>query len=243
MSSSDCCFLTCIQVSQEAGQVVWYSHTFQNFPQWILLIWSLVPLPFLNPVCTSESSWLIYCWSLAWRILSMPLQHVKWVQLCSSLNSLWHFPSLVLEWKLTFSPIVVQISHHHFLKRLFFQNCVSCLFCYRLIDHRCIYLRASQVTLVGKNLPANAEVKRDVGSIPRMGRYPRRGHGNPLQFSCLENPMELGGLQPMGLVAKSCMWLSDYNTFTLCLHTNFEIFFSSSVKNAIGNLIGIALYL
>ena len=33
MSSSNCCFLTCIQVSQETGQVVWYSHLFQNFPQ------------------------------------------------------------------------------------------------------------------------------------------------------------------------------------------------------------------
>ena len=35
VSSSNCCFLTCIQVSQEAGQVVWYSHLFQNFPQFI----------------------------------------------------------------------------------------------------------------------------------------------------------------------------------------------------------------
>ena len=33
MSSSNCCFLTCIQISQEAGQVVWYSGLFQNFPQ------------------------------------------------------------------------------------------------------------------------------------------------------------------------------------------------------------------
>ena len=32
MSSSNCCFLTCIQVSREAGQVVWYRHPFQNFP-------------------------------------------------------------------------------------------------------------------------------------------------------------------------------------------------------------------
>ena len=30
---SNCCFLTCIQISQEAGQMVWYSHLFQNFPQ------------------------------------------------------------------------------------------------------------------------------------------------------------------------------------------------------------------
>ena len=37
MSSSNCCFLTCIQVSQETGQVVWYSHLFQNFPQFIVI--------------------------------------------------------------------------------------------------------------------------------------------------------------------------------------------------------------
>ena len=37
MSSYNCCFLTCIQVSQEAGQVAWYSHLFQNFPQFIVI--------------------------------------------------------------------------------------------------------------------------------------------------------------------------------------------------------------
>ena len=37
MSSSNCCFLTCIQVSQEAGQVVWYFHLFQNFPQFAVI--------------------------------------------------------------------------------------------------------------------------------------------------------------------------------------------------------------
>ena len=37
MSSSNCCFLSCIQVSQEAGQLVWYSHLFQNFPQFIVI--------------------------------------------------------------------------------------------------------------------------------------------------------------------------------------------------------------
>ena len=37
MSSSDCCFLTCIQISQEVGQVVWYPHLFQNFPQFVVL--------------------------------------------------------------------------------------------------------------------------------------------------------------------------------------------------------------
>ena len=37
MSSSNCCFLTCIQVFLEAGEVVWYSHLFQNFPQFIVI--------------------------------------------------------------------------------------------------------------------------------------------------------------------------------------------------------------
>ena len=37
MSSSNCCFLTCIQISQEAGQVVWYAHLFQNFPQFVVI--------------------------------------------------------------------------------------------------------------------------------------------------------------------------------------------------------------
>ena len=37
MSSFNCCFLTCIQLSQEAGQVVWYSHLLQNFPQFIVV--------------------------------------------------------------------------------------------------------------------------------------------------------------------------------------------------------------
>src|SRR5574337_858249 len=37
MSCSNCCFLTCIQISQKAGQVVWYSHLLQNFPQFIVI--------------------------------------------------------------------------------------------------------------------------------------------------------------------------------------------------------------
>ena len=56
---------------------------------------------------------------------------------------------------------------------------------------------ASQVVLVVKNLPAHAGDVRDMGSIPGSGRSPGGGHGNPLECSCLENPMdkEPGGLQ------------------------------------------------
>ena len=98
MSSSNCCFLTCIQVSQEAGWVVWYSHLFQNFPQFIVIhtvkgfgivskaeivvflelslsmiqrmlaIWSLVPLPFVKPADHTEHS----------LSNSMKLSHAMW---------------------------------------------------------------------------------------------------------------------------------------------------------------------
>ena len=37
MSSSNCCFLTCVQISHRAGQLVWYSHLFKNFPQFIVI--------------------------------------------------------------------------------------------------------------------------------------------------------------------------------------------------------------
>ena len=50
----------------------WNSLTFSVIQQ-MLAIWSLVPLPFLNPAWTSGSSWFMYCWSLAWRILSITL--------------------------------------------------------------------------------------------------------------------------------------------------------------------------
>ena len=48
----------------------------------------------------------------------------------------------------------------------------------------------TQVALVVKNLPANAGDIRDAGSIPRLGRSPGEGHGNPFQYSCLEIPMD-----------------------------------------------------
>ena len=63
-----------------------------------------------------------------------------------------------------------------------------------------IHIRASQVALVVKNLPANAGDIRDEGLIPGLGRSPGVGNGNPLRYSCLEIPWteEPGRLQPQG---------------------------------------------
>ena len=48
------------------------------------------------------------------------------------------------------------------------------------------------MALVVKNPPANAGDKRNQGSIPELGRSSGEGNGNPLQYSCLENPMDSG---------------------------------------------------
>ena len=61
-------------------------------------------------------------------------------------------------------------------------------------------IRASQVALVVKNLPAKAGDTRDAGSVPGWGRSPGEGNGNPLQYSCLENPMDRGGWWATGKV-------------------------------------------
>ena len=101
MSSSNCCFLTWIQEAGKVvfyallfksfpqfvvvhtvkgfgivnkAEIDVFSGTLAFFMiQWMLAIWSLVPLPFLKPAWTSGSSRFTYCWSLAWGILSITL--------------------------------------------------------------------------------------------------------------------------------------------------------------------------
>ena len=58
--------------------------------------------------------------------------------------------------------------------------------------HGGIGIWISQMVLVVKNLSASAGDVRDIGSIPGSGRFPGGGHGNLLQYSCLENPTDRG---------------------------------------------------
>ena len=72
------------------------------------------------------------------------------------------------------------------------------------------HLGASKVVLVVKNSFANAGDIRDLGSIPGWGRSLGGGHGNPLQYSCLENAMDRGAWwATVHRVAKSWTQLSD----------------------------------
>ena len=72
----------------------------------------------------------------------------------------------------------------------------------------CIW--ASLMVLVVKNPPVNAGDTGDICSIPGLGRSPGGGHGNPLQYSCLENPMDRGAWwATVHGIAKSLTRLSD----------------------------------
>ena len=135
MFGSNCCFLTCIQISQEAVKVVWYPYLFKNFPQFVVIHtvkgFSIVNATkvdiFLEFSCfcydptdvgnlisgssaVSKSSLVHSSHTVeAWlgEFWALLCWRVRWVQLCSSLNIFWHCPSLGLEWKLTFSSPVV----------------------------------------------------------------------------------------------------------------------------------------
>ena len=67
-----------------------------------------------------------------------------------------------------------------------------------------------------KNLPANARDIKDAGLIPVLGRSPGEGNGNPLQYPCLENPIDRGAWQAIVHgVAKSRTRLKCLSTHTL----------------------------
>ena len=92
--------------------------------------------------------------------------------------------------------------------------------------------RASWVALVVKNLPANAEDVRDVGSIPESGRFPTEGHDNPLQYSCLENHMDRGAWWAVvHRIAQSWTWLQWFSTLWCIFVSHFLYPFPSAEGN------------
>ena len=80
-------------------------------------------------------------------------------------------------------------------------------------------IRASQVALVVKNLPAKAGDTRDAGSVPGWGRSPGEGNGNPLQYSYLENPMGRGALRATVHGGRK-----EVDTTVACMHTHICIY-------------------
>ena len=92
-------------------------------------------------------------------------------------------------------------------------QCCSCHFClWKSFSPSSLVTGASQVALVVENLPVNAGDARDVGSITGSGRSAGGGNGSPLQYSCLQNPMDRGAWwATVCAVAKSQAQLSGFH--------------------------------
>ena len=142
---TNCCFLTWIEVYQEAGKVVWYSHLFENFPQFVLVhtvkgsivvneaevdVFLEFPCFFYDPMnvgnlisgsfAFSKSS--LYIWKFLVHVLQKPNLKIlsitllaQWAQLHSNLSILWNCLSLGVEWKLTFSSPVAVLNFPNLL--------------------------------------------------------------------------------------------------------------------------------
>ena len=93
MSSSNCCFLTYIQISQEAGKVVWYSHLLKNFPQFVVIhtvkgfgvVNKAEVDVFLELSCFSMIQRMLAIWSLA----PLPFQNPAWIFGSSRFTFCW----------------------------------------------------------------------------------------------------------------------------------------------------------
>ena len=90
-----------------------------------------------------------------------------------------------------------------------------------VLNEQAVTGRSSRVALAVKNPTANAGDTRDMGSIPGLGRSPGVGSGNPLQYSCLENPMDREAWwATVHGVAESWTRLSDFTFFHFLLGIN-----------------------
>ena len=84
-------------------------------------------------------------------------------------------------------------------------------------------LWASEEVIVVKNLPANAGALRDAGSVLGLGRSPGGGPGSPLQYSCLENPMDRGAWRgTLHRVTKSPTWLKQLSRHPPCTRASLH---------------------
>jgi len=173
----------------------------------MLTVWSLVPLPFLNPAWTSGSSRFMCCWSLAWRILSITLLA------CEMSAIVWTF-NAKHSLALPFFGIGVKTG--------LFQSCGHCWVFQILLAYWMQHVGLHIAGLlgfpdswVGKESTCSAG---DRGSISGSGRSTGEGKGFPLQYSGLENST---GLQRGG---------HDWATFTFHFHFESTFTVSSDLK-------------
>ena len=163
-------------------------------------MWDIYSVPL---VCVSSVNTMLY-WLMA------PLRSLK-IKFCViiSIKNIWtdyHFHKNV--WECLFHSTLSNIEHYSVFKIFLIMNW------------------ASQVVLMVKNLPAKAGNITDVGLIPGPGRFSGGGHGNPLQYSCLENSMDRGTWwATVHEVAKHSTWLKRLSVLVCSYELIFCLFY------------------
>ena len=185
MSGSNCCFLTCIQVSQEAGKVVWGPHLLKNFPQVVV-----IPIGF-------HKYFPFLIWGSLIDSYTWPSRGGFWDELQKAPSS-FHFP-----WD----------PHCTWWRSVGNWNCINYQvlnqfweFIPQIFD--AYTLNGFPCGSAGKESACNVG---DLGSVPVLGIPPGERNGYPLQYSGLENSMDY----IVHGVTKSRTRLSDFPTFTL----------------------------
>ena len=122
VSSPNCCFLTCIQISQEAGQVVWYSHLLKDFPQFVVIHtikgFDIVNKPEVDAFLDSRSIQIHHSFAPSWLKLK-PVTFCGIIELSSGMwvRGLYNSPS---------PPFHTKISRNKSLTKLSWSNPWSC---------------------------------------------------------------------------------------------------------------------
>ena len=117
MSISNCCFLTCIQISQETGQVVWYSHLLKNFPQFVVIHtvkgFNVVNKAEVDVFWNSLAFLMIQRMLAIWSLVLLPFLNPAWTSGISQFTYHWS-----LAWRiLSITLLVVFIPLHHIIPR------------------------------------------------------------------------------------------------------------------------------
>ena len=130
MSSSNCCFLTCTQISQEAGKVIWYSHLLENYPQFVVIhtvkVLGIINKAEVDFFCNSLAFSMIQRMLAFWSLVPLPFLNPSWTSGISQFTYCWS-----LAWRiLNITLLVCEMNAIVPNDTVLFLFCFFVLFCF-----------------------------------------------------------------------------------------------------------------
>ena len=138
MSSFNCCFLTCIQISQESGQVVWYSYLLKNFPQYVVIhtvkAFGIVNKAEIDVFLNTLLFLVLQQMFAIWSLVSLPFLKPAWISGSSQFTYCWSLTWRILSMTLLACERSTTVLEHSLVLAFFgigmktdlFQSCGHC---------------------------------------------------------------------------------------------------------------------